>query len=270
MSLDGQVALVAGASRGIGADIAKYLAAAGAHVAVAARTVEQKDPRLPGTIHSVVQEITDAGGRAFPVVINMRDPESIASAVQQVVNHAGRLDILINNAAIFVPGTLETVQERHINLSIEVNFRSYILAMREAVPRLRATGGGHIINISSRGAIPLGPGPYTEDQQNRAGDIFYGAEKIGLEHFSQRQAAMLQKDNISVNVLSPDVSVRTPGNKYAANDRDNPDLNFEVADDMGQAAVWICEQPAQEYTGNILFDKLLLQEQGIELKGPFH
>ena len=270
MSLDGQVALVAGASRGIGADIAKYLAAAGANVAVAARTAEQKDPRLPGTIHSVVQDIADAGGQAFPVVVNMRDPESIAAAVQQVVREVGKIDILVNNAAIFVPGTLETVQERHINLSIEVNFRSYILTMREVVPHMRAAGGGHIVNISSRGAIPLGPGPYTEDQQNRAGDIFYGAEKIGLEHFSQRQAAMLRKDNISVNVLSPDVSVRTPGNKYAANDRDNPDLNFEVADDMGQATVWICEQPAQEYTGNILFDKLLLQEQRIELKGPFH
>jgi NAD(P)-dependent dehydrogenase (short-subunit alcohol dehydrogenase family) len=269
MPLDGQVAFVAGASRGIGADIARYLAAAGAKVAVGARTVEQKDPRLPGTIYSVVQEITDAGGDAIPVVINMRDPQSIKDAVQQVVEECGRLDILVNNAAIFVPGTLETVQERHIDLSIDVNFRSYILTMREAVPHMRAAGGGHIVNISSVGAIPLGPGPYTEDQQNRAGDIFYGAEKIGLEHFSQRQAAMLQKDNISVNVLSPEGGVRTPGNRYASNDRENPDLSFEVADDMGQAAVWICEQPAHQLTGNILFDKPLLREHGIELKGPF-
>ena len=79
---------------------------------------------------------------------------------------------------------------------------------------------------------------------------------------------MLQKDNISVNVLSPEGGVRTPGNKYAANDRDNPDLTFEVADDMGQAAVWVCEQPPL-YTGNVLFDKPVLREAGIELKGPF-
>jgi citronellol/citronellal dehydrogenase len=268
MSLEGKVALVAGASRGIGADIARYLAAADAKVAVAARTIEQKDPRLPGTIGSVVKEIEDAGGEAIPVVINMRDPESIKACVQEVVDKCGKLDILVNNAAIFVPGTLETVQERHINLSIEVNFRSYILSMREVVPHMRAAGGGHIINISSVGAIPMGPGPYTEDQQARAGDIFYGGEKIGLEHISQRQAAMLQKDNISVNVLSPEGGVRTPGNKYAANDRDNPDLTFEIADDMGQAAVWVCEQPPL-YTGNVLFDKPLLREAGIELKGPF-
>ncbi len=86
MSLDGQVAIVAGASRGIGADIAKHLAKAGAKVAVCARTEEDTDPRLPGTIHSVVQEIADAGGTAIPVVLNMRDPESIEAAVQKVVD----------------------------------------------------------------------------------------------------------------------------------------------------------------------------------------
>jgi NAD(P)-dependent dehydrogenase (short-subunit alcohol dehydrogenase family) len=79
-SLTGSVALVAGASRGIGADIARYLAAAGVKVAVAARTQAQADPRLPGTIHSVTQEITDAGGEAIPVVLNLRDPEAIAAA----------------------------------------------------------------------------------------------------------------------------------------------------------------------------------------------
>lgn len=269
MTLDGQVALVAGASRGIGADIAKYLSAAGAKVGVAARTEEVQDPRLPGTIHSVTKEIVDAGGTAIPVVLNMRDNESIQGAMQKVVDEWGRLDILINNAAIFVPGNLETVQERHINLSIEVNMRSYILAMRAAIPHMRASGGGHIVNISSRGAIPLGPGPYTEEQRSRSGDIFYGPEKIALEHFSQGQAAKYQEENISVNVLSPDTGVRTAGNRFASNDRENPDLNFETADDMGLATVWICEQPAKQYTGNILYDKPVLTAAGIELKGPF-
>lgn len=268
MTLEGRVALVAGASRGIGADIAKYLATAGAKVAVAARTEVQQDPRLPGTIHSVTQEIRDAGGTAAAVVLNMRSTESIAEAVQKTVAEFGRLDILINNAAIFVPGNLETVQLRHIDLSLEVNVRSYILTMREVVPHMRAAGGGHIVNISSRGAIPLGPGPYTEEQQGRGGDIFYGGEKIMLEHFSQRMAAMYQKENISVNVLSPDTGVRTAGNRMASNDRENPDLNFETADDMGQATVWICEQPV-EYTGRVVYDKPILEAAGIALKGPF-
>jgi NAD(P)-dependent dehydrogenase (short-subunit alcohol dehydrogenase family) len=263
MALQGKVALVAGASRGIGADIAKYLAAAGARVGVAARTQEVRDRRLPGTIHSVTQEIVDAGGTALAVTLNMRDTESINAAVETVVAEWGRLDILVNNAAIFVPGNLETVQERHIDLSLNVNLRGYMMSMRAAVPHMRAAGGGHIINVSSRGAIPLGPGPYNEEQRSRRNDIFYGAEKIALEHFSQRQAAMLQEDNISVNLLSPQGRIRTPGNLYASNDPENPDLNFESADQMGKATVWICEQPPQAYTGNVLYDNEVCEAHGL-------
>jgi citronellol/citronellal dehydrogenase len=263
MALQGKVALVAGASRGIGADIAKYLAAAGAHVGVAARTQEVRDRRLPGTIHSVTQEIVDAGGTALAVTLNMRDTESINAAVQAVVAEWGRLDILVNNAAIFVPGNLETVQERHIDLSLNVNLRGYIMSMRAAIPHMRTAGGGHIINVSSRGAIPLGPGPYNEEQRSRRSDIFYGAEKIALEHFSQRQAAMLQEDNISVNLLSPQGRIRTPGNLYASNDPENPDLNFEAADQMGKATVWICEQSPQAFTGNVLYDNEVCEAHGL-------
>lgn len=263
MTLQGKVALVAGASRGIGADIAKYLAAAGARVGVAARTQEVRDRRLPGTIHSVTQEIIDAGGTALAVTLNMRDTESINAAVEAVVAEWGRLDILVNNAAIFVPGNLETVQERHIDLSLNVNLRGYIMSMRAGIPHMRDAGGGHIINVSSRGAIPLGPGPYNEEQRSRRNDIFYGAEKIALEHFSQRQAAMLQEDSISVNLLSPQGRIRTPGNLYAANDPENPDLNFESADQMGKATVWICEQLPQAFTGNVLYDNEVCEAHGL-------
>ena len=105
MSLDGKVALVAGASRGIGADIARFLGRAGAKVGVAARTEEVRDRRLPGTIHSVTQEITDEGGTALAVLLNLRDPESITGAVQKVVDEWGRVDIVVNNAASSCPET---------------------------------------------------------------------------------------------------------------------------------------------------------------------
>ncbi|MCC7365578.1 MAG: SDR family oxidoreductase [Dehalococcoidia bacterium] len=261
MSLDGQVALVAGASRGIGADIAKHLAKAGAKVGVAARTEEATDPRLPGTIHSVVQEIRDAGGTAIPVVLNMRDPESIEAAVQTVVNEWGRLDILVNNAAIFVPGDLYAVQPRHINLAWEVNVRGYILTMKAAVPHMKAAGGGRIINLSSRGAIFPGPGPYEEAPPPV--DIFYGPEKSFIEHFSQSQGRLLQKDGISVNVLAPQGGVKTPGLMFFQNDPQNPIQEFETADNMGKAAVWICEQPPTTLNGSILYDGDVVAEHGL-------
>ena len=263
MSLDGRVAIVAGASRGIGADVAKALARAGAKVGVAARTEEVRDKRLPGTIHSVTREIQEQGGEALAVVLNLRDPDSIKEAAQRAVETWGRIDILVNNAAIFVPGDLETVQDRHVDLSLNVNLRGPLLMMKAVVPHMKAAGGGHIINVSSRGALFPGPGPY-DASRPRERDLFYGAEKAALERFSQGQAIGLQDVNISVNVLSPTGGIRTPGNIWAQNDPENPDLNFETADAMGKATVWICEQPPQEYTGNIVYDTELCAEQGLE------
>ena len=258
MPLDGQVAIVAGASRGIGADIAKYLAKAGAKVAVAARTEEAQDPRLPGTIHSVVSEIMEAGGTAIPVVMNLRDPENIEAGVQRVLGEWGRIDILVNNAAIFVPGDLYAVQPRHINLAWEVNVRGYILTMKACIPHMKAVGGGHIINLSSRGAIFPGPGPY--DEAPPPVDIFYGPEKSFIEHFSQSQGRLLQKDGISVNVLAPTGGVKTPGLMFFQNDPQNPIKDFEAADNMGKAAVWICEQPVNRLNGSILYDGDVVSE----------
>ena len=262
MSLNGKVALVAGASRGIGADIAKYLAAAGAEVAVAARTEVQQDPRLPGTIHSVVEEIKAKGGDAIPVVMNLRDPESIANSVKTTVEKYGRLDIVVNNAAIFVPGNLETVQARHIDLSFSVNVMGVVLMMRAVLPHLRAAGGGHIINISSGAAVFPGPGPYDPSKVS-GGDIFYGAQKSLIEHFSQAEGWRRQAEGISINVLSPSGRIKTPGNLMASNDRENPNLDFDTADNMGKAAVWICEQPATVLNGAVLYDNELVKEKGL-------
>ena len=263
MTLEGKVAMVAGSSRGIGADIARYLGQAGAKVGVAARTEEVSDPRLPGTIHSVSEEIRAAGGEALPIVMNLRDPESIDAAVAKVVAEWGRIDILVNNAAIFIPGDIETARERHIGLSLDVNLRGPILAMRAAVPHMRESGGGHIINISSRGAIFPGPGPYPEDRRHRMGDLLYGPEKSAIEHFSQAQAAYYQDDNIAVNVLSPSGRIRTPGNIFAENDPENPNLEFESADGMGKATVWICEQSADQFTGQIVYEADIVSEHGL-------
>ncbi|MBM4415262.1 MAG: SDR family NAD(P)-dependent oxidoreductase [Chloroflexi bacterium] len=250
MTLDGRVAIVTGASRGIGEYIAKHLARGGAQVVVAARSEEVSDPRLPGTIHSVAQAITDAGHKAVPLRIDMRDPESIRAGVAATVEQFGRLDIIVNNAAILVPGDLETVLERHIELMWQIDLRGPVLLCKAALPHLRAAGGGDIINISSAAAIFPGPGPYTDAG---IGGLFYGMVKAGLERFTQGLAMNVQEHQIKANVLSLKYRIRTPGNIFAQNDPANPRLDFDDAEWMGRAARYICEQPPS-YTGHIVFD----------------
>ena len=259
MSLSGRKALVTGASRGIGADIARALGAAGAAVAVTARSEEVTDPRLPGTIHTVAQEIRDGGGEAVGVRIDVRDPESIAAGVKQAAETLGGLDIIVNNAAVLVPGTLETVQSRHLDLLWQIAGRGPILVAKEALPHLKDAEKADIINVSSRAGVFPGPGPY---ENPRSGGGFYAMIKAGLERYTQALAMELQADNIAVNVLSPQGLIYTPGAKFAQNDPENPDLEFQPAEYMAKGSVWLCEQPPT-FTGHILFDEDLCREQGL-------
>ena len=260
-SLEGRVALVTGSSRGIGEYMAKLFARAGAKVAIAARTVEVTDKRLPGTIHSVAEEIRSEGGESAAVQMNMRDPESITSGIEEAVEELGGLDIIVNNAAILVPGNLETVQDRHLDLIWQIDLKGPLILMKYALPHLKNAGGGDIINVSSVAGVFPGPGPYDTTPSRREGS-FYGMVKSALERFSQGLARELQSDNIKVNVLSPQGRIKTPGNIWADNDPDNPTLEFEAADEMGKAGVWVCEQ-SNEYTGNILFDQDVCRENNL-------
>lgn len=250
-ALDGQVAIVTGASRGIGEEIAKHLAKHGASVVVAARSVDAApDPRLPGTIKSVAAAIEAAGGRAIAIPTDMRDPESITACVEQTIAEFGRLDIIVNNAAVLVPGDIKSVKDRHIDLMWQIDLRGPVLLCKAAVPHMEAAGGGRIINISSAAAISPGPAPWDDPG---VGGLFYGMVKAGLERFTQGLAVDLQPSDISANVLSLRYRIRTPGNIFAENDPQNPSLDFDSSEWMGRAAAWIAMQPPT-YSGNIVFD----------------
>jgi citronellol/citronellal dehydrogenase len=261
--LTGKVAIITGASRGIGRDLAVALAAAGAGVVVASRSETVTDPRLPGTIYSVAREIEEHGGRALPVKLDVTKDEEIEATVNRTLETLGRIDILINNAAIQVPGNTRTVQPRHIDLIYRVDLRAPVMCIRAVLDPMARSGGGHIVNVSSRGGVFPGPGPYSESQVAGVRQAFYAMMKSGLERYSQALAMELQPEGIAVNVLSPDGRIATPGNKFAQNNRDNPDLDFEEAVDMGKAAVWLCQQDPRSYTGNILFDKDVVREHGL-------
>ncbi len=259
-SLAGKVAIVTGASRGIGADIARYLAKHGVSVALAARSVDaSNDERMPGTMREVEDSIRAAGGTAISVRTNMRYSEEINALVQRTVDEFGRLDIVVNNAVVVTPGRLETLPERYLDLMWQVSLRAPLQVIQQAIPHMRAAGGGDIINISSGAARFPGVGPYEKTPQGPGGaDIMYGAVKSALDRATQGLAVELQDDHIKSNALSPGGLIRTPGTVFARR-LGVPDEGFEAADWMGRMAVWICQQPAT-YTGHILFDSDMRDE----------
>ena len=263
MPLAGKVAVIVGGSRGIGRDVGVALAGAGADVVVAARSEQVSDPRLPGTIYTVAEEVETRGAKALPIKLDVTKDDEIEAMVERTLQTFGRIDILMNNAAILVPGSIRSVQPRHIDLIYRVDLRGPLICMRAVVAPMARSGGGHIINVSSRAGVFPGPGPYSEEQTRRVGGAFYGMIKAGLERYSQSLAMELQPEGIAVNVLSPIGRIATPGNKFAQNSRENPDLEFEEAVDMGKASVWLCEQDPRQYTGHILFDTEVVREHGL-------
>ena len=139
--LKGKVAIVTGASRGLGQHCAVGFGREGATVAVAARTEQERDPRLPGTIYETARLVEEAGGAAFPVVCNVADNESVQAMVKSVLDRYGRVDVLMTNAAIQTPGAISTMEIRHWELEFRVNVHGPFYCIRAVLPAMEQSGG---------------------------------------------------------------------------------------------------------------------------------
>jgi citronellol/citronellal dehydrogenase len=257
MKLAGKVAIVGGASRGIGKDIALAFAAEGAKVVVVARSEVEPDPRLPGTIHQTVQEIAAAGGQAIAFKADISDEEQINAMVKCAIETYGRIDILVNNAAVLVPRGILDLPTRHIDLHNKVNIKGPILCIRAVLPTMLQQQQGWVINVSSRAAVFPGPGPYKNTTPSRA--FMYAATKAALERLTQAMAMEYQDQGISFNVLSPTGRIRTPGNVFGMTKPGETPEPFEQAVNMGKSAVFICCQDPHTFTGHLLFDDEVVQ-----------
>ena len=205
--LDGKVSIITGASRGIGAEIAKLYAKEGSKVICAARTVREGDHSvLEGSLEGTVTDIREAGGEATAVAVNVSEPEECETLVQATRDTYGPPDILVNNAALtyFIP-----VSEYPINRwmrSWQVNFQApFILSqlvLQDMIPRR----SGNIVNISSGSAVGPGSGPYTIPPANPGGTC-YGAEKAALERFTQGLAMEVYQHGVSVTCVAPSQAV---------------------------------------------------------------
>lgn len=270
--LAGRAAIVTGASRGLGRAIALALAAEGAAVAVAGRTEEVWDDRLPGTIGETVADIEAAGGRAVAVRADLTDRDEIARLVDSARDALGPIAILVNNAAFTAPGrppapggeprpkpakppsgaarpgwpgfvsTPLHAYRRHFDIAV---FAAYEL-MQLVCPDMIEAGGGSIINITSVASRLPGDGPYAD----RSGGVLpgYGGSKAALEHLTQCAAFDLTDHNIAVNALSPSKPILTPGLSYYARNFDDT----ASADEFARAAVELALVDPGKVTGRTI------------------
>jgi NAD(P)-dependent dehydrogenase (short-subunit alcohol dehydrogenase family) len=246
--LRGKVALVTGASRGVGAAVALTLAEAGATVACAARATAAAPQRTPGTLDDTVARIEAAGGRALAVPTNLADPAAVEQMVATTVVELGRLDVLVNNAAVTFVGDLDLPLAKH-ELVMAINLTAPLLACQAAVPHLRAAGGGRILNVSSVAALLPVPGL-----------MAYGISKIGLERLTIDLARQLQGDGIAVNCFRIDVAVASEG--FVANTPGVDRSTWEPCEVAAEGVRWMLEQPTS-YSGRRESMLGLRQREGI-------
>ncbi|KZS58886.1 oxidoreductase [Mycobacterium kansasii] len=274
--LAGRGAVVTGASRGLGRAIALALAAEGAAVAVAGRTEQVWDDRLPGTIGETVADIEAAGGRAIAVRADLTERDDVARLVTHARDALGPITILVNNAAFTAPGRPPVpgaqprakpakpakparptdgkpgwpgflsiplaAYRRHFEISV---FAAYEL-MQLACPDMIAAGGGWVVNITSVASRLPGDGPYPD----RSGGVLpgYGGAKAALEHLTQCAAFDLAGHNVAVNALAPSKPILTPGLAYYAREF----ADTAPADEFARAAVELALVDAAVVTGRTI------------------
>jgi citronellol/citronellal dehydrogenase len=258
--LDGKVAIVTGASRGIGAEIARRFGAEGAAVAVAARTTESGGGSpLPGTIGETAEQIRAAGGTAVAIPTDLSRREDRERLVAETVSQLGAADILVNNAAVSWFVRVEDFNPRRYALMFEVQVQGPFHLATLVLPGMRDKGRGWILNISSGAARhPVMPPAGWAGR----GSTVYGMCKAAVERFSTGLAAELYEDDIAVNALSPNKVVPTPGTIFHhLTSWDDP--NAEPPSVMAEAALLLCSADPKSRTGRIAYSEDLLREFGV-------
>jgi len=252
MSLAGKTIFMSGGSRGIGLAIALRAARDGANIAIAAKTADPH-PKLEGTIHSAAEAIRKAGGRALPLVVDIRDEHRVAEAVQETAERFGGIDILVNNAsALRTTGTLNTPVNRY-DLMHGVNSRGTFVCSQACLPFLLKAENPHILTISP---------PLTHDPKWFKPHPPYSIAKYTMSLFTLAFAAEFISSGVAVNSLWPRTAIGTAavlhelgGEEMMAGTR-TPEI---VAD----AAYAILNLPAYQWTGRFFYDDEVLMAAGV-------
>jgi citronellol/citronellal dehydrogenase len=256
-SLEGKVLFITGASRGIGKAIALRAAKDGARIVIAAKTAEPH-PKLPGTIYTAAEEIEKAGGKALPLMVDIRHEDQIASAVGEAVAKFGGIDICVNNAsAISLTGTLETPMKR-FDLMHSINTRGTYAVSQACIPHLKKAKNPHILNLSP----PLNMAP--KWFQNH---VAYTMAKYGMSMCVLGMAAEFKDDGIGVNALWPRTTIATAAiNMVGGEEMMRQSRKPEI---MADAAHAILTSDSRACTGNFFIDEDLLRSRGVTDFEPY-
>jgi citronellol/citronellal dehydrogenase len=252
VSLAGRTLFITGASRGIGLAIALRAARDGANIAIAAKTAEPH-PKLPGTIYSAAHDVEQAGGKALPLVIDVRDEASVAAAVRQCAQVFGGIDICINNASAINLASTEQIDMRRYDLIQQINTRGTFVTSRACLPYLKQAANPHILTLSP--PLELRPRWF-------AGHLAYSLSKYGMSLCMLGLAEEYRAEGIACNALWPRTTIATAAVEFALGGSAmmrrsrKPEI---VAD----AAYLILNRPARECTGQFFIDDSVLAEAGV-------
>jgi citronellol/citronellal dehydrogenase len=251
-NLAGKTILMSGGSRGIGLAIAVRAARDGANVALLAKT-DTPDLRLPGTIHTAAEEIQAAGGKALPIVGDVRDENSVAAAVDQTVRQFGGIDIIVNNASAITLQNVGELPVKRYDLMLDINTRGTFLLTSLALPHLERAQNPHVLTLSP---------PLNFDRKWLAAHAPYTISKYGMTMLTLGVAESKREAGIAANCLWPRTIIATAavqnllgGDQAVAVSR-RPEI---VAD----AAHAILVRPSRECTGNTFIDDDVLREEGV-------
>lgn len=259
--LEGKVVVVTGASRGIGAEIARTFAAEGGKIICAARTLHEGDHQLEGSLERTVAEIRAQGGEAAPVAVNISEPAECEKLIEETHAIYGPVDVLVNNAALtyFIPIADYPLNRWLRSWAVNVHAPFFLsqLVLRDMISRR----SGSIVNISSSAAIGPGRGPYPSTSALRGGTC-YGAQKAAIERFTQGLAQEVYQYGVSVSCVAPSQVVPTPGTIFHHLVTGPDDPRGEPPTLMARAALLLATEPLDKVTGRVTYSQQILKEYG--------
>jgi citronellol/citronellal dehydrogenase len=258
MSLQGRTLFITGASRGIGLAIALRAARDGANIAIAAKT-ETPHPKLPGTIFTAAEEIVAAGGKALPLVVDVRDEAQVKAAIERTVATFGTLDIVVNNASAVSRTPVADTEMRRFDLMHEVNTRGTFMVSKYAIPHLEKAANPHILMNSP---------PLDMREKWFAGSTGYSIAKFGMSLVVLGLAGELREKGIAVNALWPRTTIATSAIKNLLGGERVMRMS-RTPEIMADAAYRVFHKPAKSFTGNFLIDDTFLAGEGVTDFEPY-